>query len=1241
MSFTVAQDSVFKGNDWWTWSLWIEAPPEELDQVESVTYRLHDTFPDPIRKIHDRASKFRLEAHGWGEFSIPAHVRLKNGETIRLRHELILERPALSFTSALAGARRAYSFISYSRADAVVFAAQLRRELFNGTPPFETWFDQFDLPAAVDASEAVGTAVRDCESVILVLTSGTQPAPEREWRLALEYRKPIILLKVHSDALVPSELAHRSVIDFTGDPKAGIANLRQRLAEQETPQGRLRMMRECLSDAERELTTSTDPRLQRRIAREIDELRTRITEQQHNVEQPAEAARRVEESVERDVERERHPAKEKQVEAEAGALGHLVPAYFQNRNSETRFIREFLHHPSQRLLQVHGSGGIGKSALVLRALWWRQDEPKDVPPPALHGSVYLSVVGPLRITLPALYGGLCALLPGETAANLLALYRQAHVSITAKINALIQAIGALKVLVVLDGLDAVLNPETTHLNESELEQALVSLLKESASQVKVIVTSRVLPRALTAAAGQQEVRLAVEPLSATDADAMMRAVDPSNEAGLQEATAELLSQAYGLTRGNPRAIEALHALLLADSTITPPKLLEEMSTRLTGNPTEALVAEAFSRLNPLAEQVMQALAIYGMAVTAGAIDYLLLPFVAGVSSEPVLRRLAEMHFARVSGERYFLHPVDRNFALRRIPAGTRDDRTASTPRFTQFALLHRAAEYFVKVRTPATSWKSLNDLAPVMMEFELRLAGEDYEAAAGILREVAFDHLLRWGHAPLVAELYERVGDRISEPYLKANAANTLAIAYSRMGRVAESIRVYEGALSLARETDNEGVFFGNLAASYLSASRIKDAIALLQDALKIAEEKGDRGLQATWRASLTDAYVQAGKLELARAETEKSLEIARALPDRAFQAIALRSMASWAFALRDLERATSCYTEALQIAQERGDAAMTGVCLSGISMCQLGLGDFDDAATGYEEVLAIVRAEGDRVNEGIYILNLGICWYCQGRTIEARERFQRAISIAREVGDRGTEGSALENLGMCELILGNTAVAAESLKASWAIGEEIGERGSEGYAKGGLAEVALRDGRIEEAIRLAREAVAVGVQVQSPTLQLAHGTTLSFACLTAGQLREARSAIDAALLHSDPMHQHVAIVLSGLIALLEKDLDAAAKNFDRVLTEVNGLLKLCPSNYRALDSKALAHAGRAVCRDGGELVPALAAFQAARAINRDPGTLTRTRQLFDLLAQADPRGVLLPLRQAASPPKLPNPSVG
>lgn len=93
MSYRIAQEQAYLGNDYWRWSAWIEAEPAELDRVDEVIWYLHHTFPQPIIHVADRASRFALKTAGWGAFQLRAELRLADGTVVSLSHWLELSYP--------------------------------------------------------------------------------------------------------------------------------------------------------------------------------------------------------------------------------------------------------------------------------------------------------------------------------------------------------------------------------------------------------------------------------------------------------------------------------------------------------------------------------------------------------------------------------------------------------------------------------------------------------------------------------------------------------------------------------------------------------------------------------------------------------------------------------------------------------------------------------------------------------------------------------------------------------------------------------------------------------------------------------------------------------------------------------------------------------------------------------------------------------------------------------------------
>ncbi|HXJ39668.1 MAG TPA: pYEATS domain-containing protein [Bryobacteraceae bacterium] len=117
MALEIKQESKYKGgrsSGWWEWSVWVDGSPAELSKVKSVTYRLHETFPQPIRVKKNRKEKFRLDSWGWGEFTIFVNIDTGEGKPITKRHYLTLEVPR---SSEMPTSQPAAIYVCYAASD--------------------------------------------------------------------------------------------------------------------------------------------------------------------------------------------------------------------------------------------------------------------------------------------------------------------------------------------------------------------------------------------------------------------------------------------------------------------------------------------------------------------------------------------------------------------------------------------------------------------------------------------------------------------------------------------------------------------------------------------------------------------------------------------------------------------------------------------------------------------------------------------------------------------------------------------------------------------------------------------------------------------------------------------------------------------------------------------------------------------------------------------------------------------
>ncbi len=79
-----------KGDPRYSWCLFVDEPADILQQIESVEYRLHSSFNNPVRRITDVNHCFAVFSGGWGTFTAQITVRFKDSQERNFTHALEL-----------------------------------------------------------------------------------------------------------------------------------------------------------------------------------------------------------------------------------------------------------------------------------------------------------------------------------------------------------------------------------------------------------------------------------------------------------------------------------------------------------------------------------------------------------------------------------------------------------------------------------------------------------------------------------------------------------------------------------------------------------------------------------------------------------------------------------------------------------------------------------------------------------------------------------------------------------------------------------------------------------------------------------------------------------------------------------------------------------------------------------------------------------------------------------------------
>ena len=76
------------------YKVWLYLAGEDLPYVDSVTYSLHETFPNPKRKVKLTPSNpnCQLVIWTWGVFTVKAKIEDKRGLTFEISHYLTYDQ---------------------------------------------------------------------------------------------------------------------------------------------------------------------------------------------------------------------------------------------------------------------------------------------------------------------------------------------------------------------------------------------------------------------------------------------------------------------------------------------------------------------------------------------------------------------------------------------------------------------------------------------------------------------------------------------------------------------------------------------------------------------------------------------------------------------------------------------------------------------------------------------------------------------------------------------------------------------------------------------------------------------------------------------------------------------------------------------------------------------------------------------------------------------------------------------
>ena len=240
-----------------------------------------------------------------------------------------------------------------------------------------------------------------------------------------------------------------------------------------------------------------------------------------------------------------------------------------------------------------------------------------------------------------------------------------------------------------------------------------------------------------------------------------------------------------------------------------------------------------------------------------------------------------------------------------------------------------------------------------------------------------------------------------------------------------------------------------------------------LDEAIPLADEIGDPSLRARARIALAAHLGNTSQYDAAMDMAREVLVLSREAGDRKHEALAHEYLGLITMSQGKLDEAQQHNEAALEIHEEIAQPRGRVNLLGNQGHIEEALGRPDKARAMHEEAAALARQVGDREGAALAAGNLGTLAYGRGRMAVALAHYEDALAVFTEIGTRRPMANSLANLGELWLLLGNLGKARECTERAIAIGEEIEYEFLIGWAKLVLADVAVAEGRPDDALPL------------------------------------------------------------------------------------------------------------------------------------------------------------------------------
>jgi tetratricopeptide (TPR) repeat protein len=498
--------------------------------------------------------------------------------------------------------------------------------------------------------------------------------------------------------------------------------------------------------------------------------------------------------------------------------------------------------------------------------------------------------------------------------------------------------------------------------------------------------------------------------------------------------------------------------------------------------------------------------------------------------EPVERRVIEM--AAVVGEKSWLDAV---IALERShqavvlpdPDGPTLAQIAASGDHSRLAVVAAATKLVER------EWLVEIPQSSVSGERELRFAYPNlwtivYKGIDEARRRAYHNVVARWlelhpeGRSPAAQE-------EVARHLALAGETREAAVRYRRSAEAArveyqneKAIRLFDRALACLGNQDlsQRLHIWHDLGSVYELIGDFEAALGAFERMLRLSWVAASKTKAAVAFNKMGRVWRRKGDLKLALEYLERGLELFRGASDARGIAGSLDDIGKTLQMLGRYDEAHAKITEALARRGKGGDKRAIATSLSRLGDVQQDRGQFESAYNCHKEALELRKASGDRWGQIVSQNNLAALAFELGHVADAKTGWLAALPEAESIGALPLCALILANLGEVALVDGKLEEARSRLDNALEIIDDIEDRGLESECCRHLATLEKAQGHLQAAREHAERAVEVakraGLREKEAQAYITLGDVLSASLYDAGDQREGvDSTLDASVAYA------------------------------------------------------------------------------------------------------------------------------